>query len=85
VTRELLGNDGLGIATFWRDVMLDESEPTRVRLEASRLLAERGWGRAPAEEPVAEDADDSWLRNLAAIDREIERLSTELAQRPTRG
>jgi Family of unknown function (DUF5681) len=77
-TRDLLGDDGLSIARFWLETMLDESEPTRVRLEASRLLAERGWGRAPAEEPVAEDADDSWLRDLAAIDREIERLSNEL-------
>jgi hypothetical protein len=84
-TRELLGDDGLRIARFWLETMLDETEPTRVRLEASRLLAERGWGRAPAEGPLADDADDSWLRDLAAIDREIERLSTELAQRPTGG
>jgi hypothetical protein len=77
-TRELLGDDGIRIARFWLDTMFDESEPTRVRLEASRLLAERGWGRAPAEEPIAEDADYSWLRDLAAIDREIERLSNEL-------
>jgi hypothetical protein len=29
------------------EVMLDESAKLRDRLEASRLLADRGWGKAP--------------------------------------
>jgi hypothetical protein len=83
-TRELLGDDGISIARFWLQTMRDETEPTRVRLEASRLLAERGWGRAPAEEPLADDAGESRLLDIAAIDREIARLKNELAHRPTR-
>jgi hypothetical protein len=81
----LLGDDGLSIARFWLQTMLDGSEPTRVRLEASRLLAERGWGRAPAEEPLADDAGDFRLLDIAAIDGEIARLRNELAHRPTGG
>jgi hypothetical protein len=82
-TRELLGNDGLGIATFWRDVMVDASKDTRVRLEASRLLAERGWGKPTNFEPIVDDdpSGEGLNLDLATIDREIERLSKELAAR----
>ena len=44
--RELVGEDGEAIATFLLTVMSDEAERTRDRLEAARLLADRGWGEA---------------------------------------
>ena len=44
--RELVGEDGEAIATFLLTVMSDEGERTRDRLEAARLLADRGWGKA---------------------------------------
>jgi hypothetical protein len=43
--RELVGEDGEAIAAFMLQVMLDDRERTRDRLEAGRFLAERGWGK----------------------------------------
>jgi hypothetical protein len=79
-TRELIGDDGLEIARFWYETMRDESLPIRVRLEASRLLAERGWGRAPAVEPAVED-EASPLLPLEFIDAQIELLTQEIRAR----
>jgi hypothetical protein len=54
--RELLGDDGTKIAEFWLNTMLDQEQPMRFRLEASRLLADRGWGKAlMSTESVAGD------------------------------
>ena len=44
--RELVGDDGRTIAAFLLTVMSDEGERTRDRLEAARLLSDRGWGKA---------------------------------------
>jgi hypothetical protein len=43
--REIVGDDGEAIATFLVEVMNDEGERTRDRLEAARLLGDRGWGK----------------------------------------
>jgi Family of unknown function (DUF5681) len=81
-TRELVGDDGLRIARFWLDTMLDETQDLRLRLEASRLLADRGWVKALDHEPLVENesVDDPRL-GLDETDREIERLSAEIAAR----
>ena len=46
--RELVGEDGEAIVQFLVETMHDSSVRTRDRLEAARLLADRGWGR-PAQ------------------------------------
>jgi hypothetical protein len=51
-TRELIGEDGGPIVEFWASVMNDDGARTTDRLEASRLLAERGWGKAPSHQPA---------------------------------
>jgi hypothetical protein len=40
--RAAVGDDGHRIIDFWLNVMDDEGASTRDRLEASRLLADRG-------------------------------------------
>jgi hypothetical protein len=61
ITREVVGEDGRAIAEFWLDVMQDPQNPLRARLDASRLLAEHGWGKpAPADlvRPTSTSEDD---------------------------
>jgi Family of unknown function (DUF5681) len=53
-TRELVGEDGMKLAAFWFSIMQDETRRDSDRLEASKLLADRGWGRAPAFEAIGE-------------------------------
>jgi hypothetical protein len=38
----------LALAQIWWDIARDETRRDSDRLEASRLVAERGWGKAPA-------------------------------------
>ena len=45
-TRELVGEDGMKLAELWWSIASDETRRDRDRLEASRLLADRGWGKA---------------------------------------
>jgi hypothetical protein len=45
-TRELVGEDGMKLAEFWFSIMQDETQRSSDRLEASKLLADRGWGKA---------------------------------------
>ena len=45
--RELVGDDGDKIAVFLADVFNDEKQKMTDRLEAARLLLDRGWGKAP--------------------------------------
>jgi len=40
------------LAEFWISIMEDPMRHESDRLEASRLLADRGWGKAAAFEPV---------------------------------
>jgi hypothetical protein len=53
--RDLLSDDGESIARFWADVMANPKYDTKDRLLASRLLAERGWGKAPQYAPIEDD------------------------------
>jgi len=62
-TRALVGEDGMALAQLWWDIARDETRRDRDRLEASRLLADRGWGKAPTY-AVIEEADPLDLANL---------------------
>jgi hypothetical protein len=54
-TRQIVGEDGMKLAELWWSIASDETRRDRDRLEASRLLAGRDWGKAPTfaalEEP----------------------------------
>jgi hypothetical protein len=54
-TRELVGEDGLALVQLWWDIARDETRRDSDRLEASRLLADRGWGKAPTFAAIEED------------------------------
>jgi hypothetical protein len=54
-TRELVGEDGMALVKLWWDVAQDPMRRDSDRLEASRLLADRGWGKAASFEPVESD------------------------------
>ena len=43
--RELVGDDGQLVAGYLVAVVINDAERTRDRLEAARLLADRGWGK----------------------------------------
>jgi uncharacterized protein DUF5681 len=45
-TRELVGQDGLPLVELWWSIAQDPMRRDSDRLEASRLLADRGWGKA---------------------------------------
>src|SRR4029453_4540858 len=64
-TRALVGEDGMALAQLWWDIARDETRRDRDRLEASRLLADRGWGKAPTYAAI-EEADPLDLANLEA-------------------
>jgi hypothetical protein len=51
------------LAQLWWDIARDETRRDRDRLEASRLLADRGWGKAPTHAAI-EEADPLDLANL---------------------
>jgi hypothetical protein len=57
-TRELVGEDGHKLAAFWLSIMDDPMRRDSGRLEASKLLADRGWGKAAAYEPLEGDPLD---------------------------
>ena len=50
---------------FWASVMANPKEETNLRLQASKLLAERGWGK-PANYAPVEDEDPLELSEQAA-------------------
>jgi hypothetical protein len=54
-TRELVGEDGQKLAEFWLSIMEDPMRRDSDRLEASKLLADRGWGKAPTYAAIEED------------------------------
>ena len=55
LTRERVGEEDDAIVTFWLETMHDDNARMADRLEASRLLAERGWGKAAAFIPIEHD------------------------------
>jgi len=83
-TREIVGGDGDKIAQFWLDIMTNEAETTGDRLAASKLLAERGWGK-PAGFQLSEDEDPLGLQEdidalAGKFDAEIARLAAAANQ-----
>ena len=77
--RQLVGDDGQTIARFWASIMSDSNAKTTDRIEASRLLADRGWGKAPTHEPPLVDDDDTHEIRLEAaakrFNEEVRRLA----------
>ena len=67
-TRELVGEDGMKLAELWWSLAQDETRRDSDRLEASRLLADRGWGKAAAYAPVEGDPFDLPSAEAAAED-----------------
>jgi hypothetical protein len=57
-TRQLVGEDGMKLVEFWLSIMEDPMRRDSDRLEASRLLADRGWGKAANFEPLESDPLD---------------------------
>jgi hypothetical protein len=80
MAREMVGDDGREIIDFWLDMMRDPENPLRLRLEASKLLAERGWGRAgPADVPLpATDTLRAPLLDERRLDASIKEFYAEL-------
>jgi hypothetical protein len=72
-TRELVGDDGMKLAAFWLSIMDDPMRRDSDRLEASRLLADRGWGKAASFEPVEGDPLD-----LAALEGAAEEFRAKI-------
>jgi hypothetical protein len=70
------------LAEFWLSIMGDSMRRDSDRLEASRLLADRGWGKAATYEPQEGDPFDLAYMERAAeqFDREVARLA-ELRRR----
>jgi hypothetical protein len=75
-TRELVGEDGRELARFWFSIMQDETRRDSDRLEASRLLADRGWGKAPTYAAI-EDEDPL---DLAALEEAAEEFRARILQ-----
>ena len=73
--RELVGADGRALAEFWNDVLHDEDAKLSDRLEASRLLADRGFGKAASFAPIEEEDP---LGLAGAHDKLVERLARVL-------
>jgi len=67
-TRELVGEDGMKLAEFWLSIMEDETRRDSDRLEASKLLADRGWGKAAVFSPQEGDPLDLASMEQAAED-----------------
>jgi hypothetical protein len=62
------------LVRFWLGILEGEGARTADRLAASRLLADRGWGKAPAFAPV-EDKDPL---DLNAAEQAAERFTAEV-------
>ena len=74
--RDRVGDDGLAIVEFWIVTMNDAEAKMSDRLEASRLLADRGWGK-PASFQLVED-DDPLGPDQAALDDAVEQFGREV-------
>jgi hypothetical protein len=77
-TRELVGEEGRALAELWWSIAQDETRRDRDRLEASKLLAERGWGKAPAFAAV-EDRDPLGLEDAEQAAGELRAEIVRLA------
>jgi hypothetical protein len=66
-TRELVGDDGMALVKLWWSIAQDLMQRTSDRLVASRLLADRGWGKAAVFAPQEGDPLD-----LAEVEKAAE-------------
>jgi hypothetical protein len=76
VARELIGDDGRRIVHFWLTVMDDPDCKLSERLEASKLLAERGWGTVPSFALIDEDEPPG--KDQAELDAAVAQFSAEV-------
>jgi hypothetical protein len=72
-TRELVGEDGMALAQLWWDIARDETQRSSDRLDASKLLADRGWGKAAVFSPQEGDPLD-----LAALEGAAEEFRAKI-------
>jgi hypothetical protein len=79
-TRELVGDNGMALVELWWSIAQDETRRDRDRLEASRLLADRGWGKAANFEPL--DGDPLDLGDVEAAAEELRAAILRLAPDP---
>jgi hypothetical protein len=82
-TRELVGEDGTKLAELWWSIAKDPLQRTSDRLEASKLLADRGWGKAAVFSPQEGDPLDLAVAEEAA--EEFRAKILRLAQTPETG
>ena len=66
------------LVELWWDIARDETRRDRDRLEASRLLADRGWGKAPTYAAI-EEADPLDLARLEQAAEEFRASIVRLA------
>ena len=76
-TRELVGEDGMALVELWWQIAQDPMQRTRDRLEASKLLADRGWGKAAVFAPQEGDPFD--LEEVEAAAEEFRAMILRLA------
>ena len=81
-TRELVGEDGMVLVELWLQIALDPMRRDADRLRASELLADRGWGKAAAFQPIEAD-DPLGLEALEEGAAEFRRRILQLA--PSQG
>ena len=81
-TRQLVGEDGMKLAAFWLSIMQDETRRDSDRLEASKLLADRGWGKAPTFAALEEE-DPLGLAALEGAAEEFRARILTLASDPS--
>lgn len=84
--REEYGDDGGTLITILGVIAHDPKASNADRIQATKLLLERGWGKAPAYAPV-EDGDPLDLADAEAeeIAAQFDRRLDELAARRERG
>jgi hypothetical protein len=68
----------VSLVRFWLSIVEDENARTTDRLEASRLLAERGWGKAAVFAAV-EDRDPLGLEDAEQAAGELRAEIVRLA------
>ena len=73
-TRELVGEDGMPLVELWWRIAQDPMVRTRDRLEASRLLADRGWGKAPTYAAI----EESDPLDLASLEQAAEEFRAKI-------
>jgi Family of unknown function (DUF5681) len=83
-TKALIGEDGMALVELWWDIARDETRRDRDRLDASKLLADRGWGKVAVYEPQEDPFD---LEDVEAAAEEFRksvlRLAGEVEPDPT--